>query len=100
MHNLLLIILNDIGKLPEILEIWREIGVPGTTILESVGGHATRNWLSRVGLGAISNLFETKEVQTRTLIAVFEDEGLLEQAIAEAERVVGGFDRPDDCRSN
>ncbi|MBT3241365.1 MAG: CBS domain-containing protein [Chloroflexi bacterium] len=35
------------------------------------------------------------EVQTRTLIAVIEDENLLNQAIAEAERVVGGFDRPN-----
>jgi CBS domain-containing protein len=95
MSNLLLVILNDISVLPELLEIWREIGVPGTTILESAGGHASRNWLSQVGLGAINNLFEAKEVQTRTLLAVIEDEDLLDRAIAEAERVVGGFDRPN-----
>ena len=94
MSKLLLVILNDTSVLPELLEVWREIGVPGTTILKSAGGHATRNWFSRVGLTAINNLFETKEVQTRTLIAVFEDEKLLARAIAEAERVAGGFDRP------
>ncbi len=95
MSNLLLVILNDTSVLPDLLEVWRDIGVPGTTILKSAGGHSTRNWLSRVGLGAINNLFETKEVQTRTLIAVFDDEELLAQAIAEAERIVGGFDRPN-----
>jgi len=95
MSNLLLIILKDISVLPDLLEVWREIGVPGTTILKSAGGHASRTWLSRVGLGAINDLFETKEVQTRTLIAVFDDEELLAQAIAEAERIVGGFDRPN-----
>lgn len=94
MAKLLLIILNDISVLPELLDVWREIGVPGTTILKSAGGHASRTWLSRVGLSAINNLFEAKEVQTRTLIAVFEDEDLLACAIAEAERIVGGFDRP------
>jgi len=94
MTKLLLVILNDISVLPELLDVWREIGVPGTTILKSAGGHASRNWLSRVGLSAINNLFETKEVQTRSLIAVFEDEDLLAQAIAEAERVAGGFNRP------
>lgn len=94
MAKLLLIILNDISVLPELLDVWREIGVPGTTILKSAGGHASRTWLSRVGLSATNNLFEAKEVQTRTLIAVFEDEDLLACAIAEAERVVGGFDRP------
>jgi len=95
MSSLLLIILNEINILPELLDVWREIGVPGTTILESAGGHASRTWLSRVGLGAIDNLFEAKEVQTRTLIAVFDDDDLLERAIAEAERVVGGFNRPN-----
>lgn len=95
MSNLLLVILNDIDLLPDLLEVWRKIGVPGTTVLESVGGHATRNWLNRVGLDALGNLFERREVQTRTLIAAFEDEDLLAQAIAEAEQIVGGFDRPD-----
>ncbi len=95
MSNLLFVILNDIKVLPELLEVWREIGVPGTTIIKSVGGHASRTWLSRVGLGSISSLFEAKEVQTRTVMAVFEDEELLSQAIAEAERLVGGFDQPN-----
>jgi len=95
MSNLLLVILNDISVLPDLLSVWREIGVPGTTILNSAGGHASRTWLSKVGLGAINNLFETKEVQTRTLLAVFDDEELLAQAIAEAERIVGGFDQPN-----
>ncbi len=95
MSSLLLVILNDTSILPDLLGVWREIGVPGTTILKSAGGHASRNWLSRVGLGAINNLFETREVETRTLMAVFDDEELLAQAIAEAERIVGGFDRPN-----
>jgi CBS domain-containing protein len=94
MSNLLIVILYDIGLLPDLLEAWREIGVPGTTVLKSVGGHGSRNWLKQVGLGALHNLFETKEIQTRTVFAAFEDEALLDQAIAEAERIAGGFDRP------
>lgn len=95
MSNLLFIILNDISVLPDLLETWQEIGVPGPTILKSVGGHASRTWLDRVGLGSPNKLFEAKENQTRTLIAVFEDEELLAQAIAEAEQIVGGFDQPN-----
>ncbi len=95
MSKLLMIILNDIQILPDLLEVWRKIGVPGTTILKSVGGHRTRTWLERVGLGAINNLFETREVQTRTVFAVFDDDDLLNQAVAEAERLVGGFERPN-----
>ncbi|MDH5506710.1 MAG: CBS domain-containing protein [Anaerolineae bacterium] len=95
MSKLLLIILNDTSILPDLLNVWREIGVPGTTILKSAGGHASRTWLSRVGLDSINKLFEAKDVQTRTMIAVFDDDDLLAQAIAEAERLVGGFDQPN-----
>ena len=95
MAQLLMIILNDPKYMPEILQVWREIGVPGTTILKSAGGHRTRTLFSRVGLSALDNLFERKEVGGKMLIATIEDDELLERAIGEAERVVGGFDRPD-----
>jgi len=92
---MLQIILDDTKFLPDLLKAWREIGVSGTTIMKSVGGYRTSTWLSKVGLSAIDHIFEAKEVQRRTLIAVIEDEELLAQAIAEAERVVGGFERPN-----
>ncbi|MBW8010296.1 MAG: CBS domain-containing protein [Chloroflexi bacterium] len=95
MSNLLLIILNNTDMLPDLLKVWREIGVPGTTILNSAGGYASNLWFNRVGLGAINKLFDAGEVQTRTLIAVLDDDKLLAQAIVEADRIVGGFDRPN-----
>jgi len=95
MTHILQIILDDINYLPDLLQVWREIGVSGTTIMKSAGGYRTSTWLSKVGLGAIDKIFDTKEVQRRTLLAIIEDDKLLEQAIAEAERVVGGFDRPN-----
>lgn len=95
MTNLLQIILDDLKFLPDLIQAWREIGVSGTTIMKSVGGYRTSTWLSKVGLSAIDHIFEAKEVQRRTLFAVIEDEDLLAQAIAEAERIVGGFDRPN-----
>jgi CBS domain-containing protein len=95
MTHLLQIILDDIKYLPDLLQVWQEIGVSGTTIMKSVGGHRTSTWLSKVGLGAIDRIFEAREIQRKTLVAVIEDDALLAQAIAEAERIVGGFDRPN-----
>ncbi len=45
-------------------------------------------------LGALDRLFEDDEVRRRTLLAAIEDDDLLEQAMAEAEQVMDGFDRP------
>ena len=95
MTHMLQVILDDVKFLPDLLQVWRDIGVSGTTIMKSVGGYRASTWLSKVGLTAIDHLFDAKEIQRRTLIAVIEDDELLEQAIAEAERIVGGFDRPN-----
>ena len=95
MAHQVMIILDDLERLPALLEAWETIGVPGVTILQSVGAHRSRTWLSSVGLGALDRLFESDEVRRRTLLAVIEDDDLVAQAVAEAERVVGGFDRPD-----
>jgi CBS domain-containing protein len=93
--HLLMVILHDVRRLPDVLEAWREIGVPGATILRSAGAYRVATWLSRVGLGALDRLFESEAAVQRTLLAAIEDEELLSRAIGEAERVMGGFDRPD-----
>ncbi len=95
MTQLLMVILDDLTCMPELLQAWRAIGVPGTTILESVGAYRMSTWLTRMGLGALGGLFEAGEVRRCTLLAAIDDDELLAQAVAEAERVVGGFDRPD-----
>lgn len=95
MTHLLIIILDDLSRLSELLQAFKIIGVPGVTILESAGAYRVESLLSRVGLGGLDRLFESREVRRRTLLAAIEDDDLLAQAVAEAERVVGGFDRPD-----
>jgi CBS domain-containing protein len=95
MAHLLIIILDDLKHLPDLLKAWRSIGVPGVTILESAGAYRVESWFSQVGLGGLDRLFESHEVRRRTLMVAVEDDALLAQAIAEAEQVVGGFDRPD-----
>jgi len=94
MTHLVIVILDNLERMHDLLHAWQTIGVPGVTIIESVGGYRARTWLSRAGLGALDRLFESEEVRRRTLLTAIEDEDLLAQAIAEAERVVGGFDRP------
>jgi len=95
MTHLLIVILNDLRLLPELLQAWQAIGLPGPTILEGAGGYRTNSWLTKVGLGALGRIFETEELQRRTLLSAVEGDELLAQAVAEAERVVGGFDQPD-----
>jgi len=87
MTKLLIVILDDLTRMPDLLHSWRSIGVPGATILESAGSHRTFGWMVQMGVGALNRLFDHKDVQRRTLLTVIDDERLLNQAIAEAERV-------------
>jgi CBS domain-containing protein len=95
MANLLIIILDDLTRMSDLLQALRRIGVPGVTILESAGAYRVESWLSRVGFGGLDRLFESREIRRRTLLVAIKDDDLLAQAVAEAERVVEGFDRPD-----
>lgn len=94
MIHVLIVILEDLSKMPALMKAWNRIGVPGTTILQSMGGFHAETWLQRLGLGGLSRLVDPAEVRQRTLLSLIEGEELLELAIAEADEVVGGFDRP------
>ncbi|MGQ9500556.1 MAG: CBS domain-containing protein [Anaerolineae bacterium] len=94
MGHLVLLVLDDMAVLPALLEAWQSIGVSGVTILQSAGAYRTQKWLRRMGLSALDRLFDSEETSRRTLLTAVEEEAILERAIAEAERLVGGFDRP------
>jgi CBS domain-containing protein len=93
MPHLVMVVLDDLKPLHGLLLAWRAVGVTGATILESVGGYRAETWLDRAGLGALSRLFEDDDLRRRTVLTVVPDE-LLDEVVAEADRVVGGFQRP------
>lgn len=90
--HLLLVVVDNSARLPDLLQAWRENGIPGATILHSTGMHRFTSWLDRLGLGALEHVFEAGISGQRTLLVAIEGEELLARAIAEAERVLGGFE--------
>jgi CBS domain-containing protein len=92
--TLLIIILHDVDQLPELLKAWRRVGVPGATILPSAGSFDTERSARRSSLGNFLNLFDQGKSPQRTILSVIDDPEMLEVAIAEADRVVKGFDSP------
>jgi len=94
MTTLLIVILHDPANISELLDAWKEIGVPGITILQSVGAHQITTNAKRSSFQNIISMLDQVKSQQRTLFSVIEDEILLERAIAEADRLVQGFDSP------
>ena len=94
MTTLLMITLHDLTHMPELLEAWKRIGVPGVTILNSMGGFQASELVRSKGLGGFLKMFEEVRSGQRTLFSLIDDPELLELAISEADRIVKGFDRP------
>jgi CBS domain-containing protein len=94
MTHLLVVVLNDLSHLPKLMKAWRKIGVPGVLILPSLEGFRVENWIKKLGSGSIGWMLDPGIYGQRTLLGLIEGEDLLEQAIAEADRLVGGFDSP------
>ena len=95
MASLLVVVLSQPRHLPEVVQAWQAIGVPGITILRSAGASRSRSWLSWLGLGEPETAVNESALTQSVLLAAFEEDDLLDRARSEAERVVGGFDRPD-----
>lgn len=90
----LIVILHDPDILPRLLRAWDKVGVPGITILPSMGGFQAQKQARRGGLGMLINMFTQDEPGQRTLISLIDEPEILERAISEADRVVKGFDSP------
>lgn len=89
---LMIIILDDLSRLPGLIEKLYEAGVPGLTVMNSAGGRKTQSWLADVGLGGLARLFQSHESAQRTLLCLM-PAAQLDAAIAAAEQAVGGFGR-------
>ena len=94
MAQLLVVILNEPAHLPALLDAWQDIGLPGTTILDSASARRAKGWLHQVGLSAVGELLSSSEVKNKTLFSVIDDDDLLEEAISTTEEIVGGLDVP------
>jgi hypothetical protein len=97
MANLLVLVLDDLGKCPAILEAWEQAGVPGVTVCDSVGTRRLRERVQRDDvplMPSLRSLFASDEDHNRTLFAVIEDEAVLARAVEVAQNIVGDFMQP------
>jgi nitrogen regulatory protein PII len=97
MSYLVVLIVDDLDDCPAILDAWEAAGVLGVTILASTGIGRMR----RAGLRddmplmpSLQDLFESEEVQHRTLLSVVDSQELVDKMIAIAQQVIGNLEDP------
>ncbi len=95
MTQLVVLIVDDPGDCPSILEAWEAIGVTGVTILESSGLGRYKRAGMRDDLPlmpSLRDLFESKEIPHRTLLSVVDDEAQVDDMVRIAEGIIGDFE--------
>lgn len=98
MAQLLVLVVDQVEFVPEVLAAWREIGIPGVTILDSLGSQrqadSERDDLPL--MPSLRNILGGHETHNRTLFSVIEDEAVLEKAAQAALRILGDLEQPNN----
>lgn len=98
MASLVVMVLDDLSKLATVVHAWEEAGVPGITMLDSIGSRSLQEHVRRDDLPllpSLRSLLLNEEVKNCLLFAVVDDDAVLERAIEAAHRTVGDFTEPN-----
>jgi hypothetical protein len=97
--ELIVLVLNDPGKVDDVLTAWLEVGVSGVTILDSwglshhIGRRSLRDDLPL--FPSLEALLRGREEAHRTLFAVVPDNFEIEALVAATEQITGSFEETD-----
>ncbi len=99
MSYMVIFVLDDLDRSPEVLSAWEDVGVSGITIIESTGlGRVRRMMGLRDDLPlmpSVMRLLQTREERHRTLFTVVPEEADIDRLIAATEAVVGDLREPN-----
>ena len=102
--ELIVLVLNDPGKVDDVLAAWLETGVSGVTILDSRGlshyipprGGGGRGLRDDLPLfPSLEDLLRGREESHRTLFTLVPDNFDIQALVAATEQITGTFDEPD-----
>jgi nitrogen regulatory protein P-II 1 len=97
MSYLVVLIVNNIDKCPEILDAWEEAGVLGVTIFASTGLGRVRRAGLRDDLPlmpSLEDLFSGEEEQSRTFMSVVDSQEIVDKMVAIAQQILGNLENP------
>jgi nitrogen regulatory protein PII len=98
MPKLVVAIVTEMQMCHDVVRVWEEAGVPGATILDSMGmRHLQQRQIQRDDLPLIPSLramLEQEEFNHRTVFSVVPDDFDVDDLIRRTEALVGDFESP------
>ena len=95
MHQMVMLVLDDVDRCSSVLDAWEAVGVSGITILESTGLGRVRTAGFRDDLPlmpSLLNLMRTREEHHRTIFTVVDSDEKVDRLIHVTQAVTGSLD--------
>lgn len=95
---LIVLVINDPYHCKELLTAWKEAGVPGATMIDSLGLHRMLKMKMRDDFPLMPSLEKiegSEETRNRTMFSVVSDQETVDRVFAATESVVGSLERED-----
>lgn len=95
MHQMVLLVLDDVDQCSSVLDAWEAVGVSGITILESTGLGRVRNSGFRDDLPlmpSLLNLMRSREEHHRTIFTVVDDDETVDRLVHVTQAVTGSLE--------
>lgn len=90
--EMILFVLDDPGKIEQLLDEWRSIGITGVTVMESTGFHRLKKRIPMPFAYTAGNIVEEGHL---TLFAIVKDNSVVKKCLAVTEKVVGDLNEPN-----
>lgn len=95
---LIVLVVNDPYLCHDLLRAWKEAGVPGGTIIESIGlqralNHALSDSLPL--MPTLGDIEKSEETRNRTIFSVVRDQETVDRVKAATEEILGSFKKED-----
>lgn len=99
MHQMVLLVLDDVNHCSPVLDAWEAAGVSGITILDSTGlgrVRAANSFRDDFPLmPSISNLMKSREERHRTMFTVVESDDMVDKLISITQKITGDLQSPN-----
>ena len=95
---LIVLVMNDPYKCTRLINTWKEIGVPGATIIESLGLQQALKRVVRDNLPLLPTLRDIEsgeESRNRTMFSVVPDEETVDRVRVATEALLGSLEAED-----
>lgn len=100
MPKCVVLILTKLDRLHDVIKAWESLGIPGMTMIDTIGMASLRTWVGREDVPLIPSMrsiLESEELtfSHRTIFSVVPDDFDLEKLIEETEKITGPLDEPE-----